>query len=144
MELVQTSEYLGASRTNFEKPKFIDLVSQNPEEFSRIITELRRGVSNIEETIEEFKDIKLDSTLQLRMKIFRTKLNKYMLTRSDCSWRRYDSELSNALNSIDMCYGVLMNNESYTVGNIVYVAKMLNYVKNIFEEKIEEYQSYIL
>ena len=146
MEHVQTSgNYFGVtSQKNYEKLEFTNLVSQNPEEFSRIISELRNAVFNIEETLEEFNGIRLDSTLQLSIQIFRTKLNKYMLIRSDCSWRRYDPELANALNSIDMCYGVLMNNESYSVGNIVYVAQMLNHVKDVFENKIEEYRSYIL
>ncbi|MBQ9279471.1 MAG: hypothetical protein IJ215_00230 [Clostridia bacterium] len=128
----------------YRDTSFSNLILVHPDKISEVIEDLRQAVVRVDRTLEEFRCIRLDGMLAQNIANYRSKLNKYALLGSDCSWREYDEELASAISNIDMCYGILMNTQNFYIGNLVYVCQMLEMVRDTFENKIEEYREYLL
>lgn len=110
-----------------------------PDLCERILKDLRAAIPRIESAIEDFEDIAINSSLHTALSVFKSRLNKYALLGSDCSWQEYDTELAQCLDQIDMCTGVLMKKQKYRVSDVVYISRTLREIKERFEEKTEEY-----
>ena len=104
----------------------------------RIMRELRATINRLNELLAEISNFKLDHNLHHFMCEFRWKLNKYSIVQSDCYWREKDDNLDSTLSLLEECYAIMKAKQFFTVGDLVYVIKVLETVIYNFELKISQ------
>ena len=104
----------------------------------RIMRELREANGRLNELLAELNNFKLDHNLHNFMCEYRWKLNKYSIMRSDCYWQEKDEDLRKTVNLLEDCYNVITKKWDFTVGDLLYVIKVLETVIFNFERKMEQ------
>ena len=104
----------------------------------RIMRELKNAIGRLNILLAEVSNFKLDRNLHNFMCEFRWRLNKYSIMRSDCYWQEKDEDLRNTLILLEDCYNHVTKKWDFTVGDLMYVIKVLETVIFNFEEKISQ------
>lgn len=104
----------------------------------RIMRELRGAIGRLNELLAEINNFKLDNSLHIFMCEYRWKLNKYSIMKSDCYWQTKDEDLDKTMQLLEDCYKVMTHKDKYTVGDLLYVIKVLETIVFNFERKISQ------
>ena len=104
----------------------------------RIMRELGEAITRLHELLSEINNVKLDHSLHDFMCIFRWKLNKYSIMKSDCYWETKDEDLRKTITLWDDCYNLITKKYEFNVGDLLYVIKVLETVIFNFERKISQ------
>lgn len=104
----------------------------------RIMRELRGAIGRLNGLLVEINNFKLDNSLHNFMCEYRWKLNKYSIMKSDCYWQTKDNDLDKTMKLLENCYKMMTHKDSYTVGDVLYVIKVLETVIFNFERKISQ------
>lgn len=154
MALMESTQRIISSRENAPDPMIMSIkVIANGELFShgvsfelmmdtkmcqRIIRDLRNAIGRLNELLAEANNFKLERNLHNFMCEFRWRLNKYSIMRSDCSWQEKDEDLRNTLKLLEECYNQITKKWDFTVGDLMYVIKVIETVIFNFEQKINQ------
>lgn len=105
----------------------------------RVIKYLKAANKKIAILSETFLSYGIDRYLAQNLSNIHWELNKYRLFESDCSWVTLDNDIANAVAKLELCQGILMGKEKYTVKDVVYFAKVLDEISEEFERKIAQF-----
>lgn len=87
---------------------------------------------------DDLSRIQLDKDSCMEFHALKYRLNKYTIFGSDCTWKNQDSELVHVIDMIDMCYKLLLMKSFYTLGDVVYMHRVLTDMEETITKKMKE------